>query len=179
MNKIILVIVITIMSMSAAYSAPASMAVTLDTGYLISGLLSGGSGIGATFEYDFLDNVGICGKIGIMGVSMPFIDVSVIIPGFDVRYYLLKPKTGLYAYAGFQYGMISGTYMSTAFSGGGTVIDFGAAIKWVVGGDSGFIFEPYFGYGVALGKYISTGGYFVILKSVGGLEYGIRFGYAF
>ena len=174
MKKVALALAFVVLMIGGAYAKPASMAVTVDTGYLLSGLLSGGFGIGGTFEYDFLDNVGASVKFGYVGVSILGVSMSMIMPGVDVRFYPLAPKAGLYAFAGFQYWLITASYLGYSFSGGAPLIDFGAGYKWVVGGESGFVVEPYIGYALTLGASIAGSGF-----SVGGLEYGIRLGYAF
>jgi hypothetical protein len=165
MKKLGLALAFVLLVMTGAYAAPASSAIALDTGYLISGLMSGGFGIGATYEYDFADNMGLAFKVGYVGVSSYGYTISMFMPGADFRLFFMAPKAGLYAFAGFQYWIMSVASYGFSFP----LIDFGVGYKWVTGGESGFVVEPYIGYALALGSYVAGGG----------LEYGVRLGYAF
>ena len=165
------------------------MAVSVDTGYLLSGLLSGGFGIGGAFEYKILNGVSAAAKFGYYGLSVGYASASVTAPGFEGRWYFMSPGlSGGFLGVGISYYLLNVNldytslgYDKYSFSGGAPVLDINFGYKWIIGGESsGVVIEPYAGYGAGLTP--------ITIKiyndksldfPVAGLEFGCRLGWAF
>jgi hypothetical protein len=157
----------------------ANIAVGIDPYWLISGLLLGGFGIGASFEYQFLPFLSAEASVGYVGASYELWSYKIAYSQFSflvgAKWYLMhtiaQTETAVNGpFAGMMIGgdILSYTYgddsNSTFFFDIMPVVGY----KWNFMGGKGFFVEPSVGYKIAIGNLegydVSTGGFYYNLK---------------
>jgi hypothetical protein len=130
----------------------------------------GGLGIGATAECAFLDNISGVAMFSFASYHSSLAgDVAQVSPGIQLRWYpMTAAVAGFWLGPRYQYAIVTANGSGSAVSRGISVVVLDAGFKILLNRGVGMFLEPYVGYGMAFD-----------IKTVGTLDYGIAFGYAF
>ena len=154
-----------------------SNAIQVDVGYLISGLMGGGFGIGGGYEFALSDN--FTGKVMGGFVTWSWFDTTwsfIDIYG-QARYYIWPTAVnGLYVGAGA--GVTIFDYSIGSLVWPGIIADVGYKFTLADDGRGGFFLEPYLGFQALLGTG-GTGDDVWLTPGYGGLRYGLGLGWTF
>ena len=182
MKKKVLCLLLAVFITVASFAEEKNNAVFVDFGSIISGVFSGGFGLGLGYERGLTDNFSALFVASYLGFSNEILsiefDSTVISVGLAGRYYpLTNPVSGWFIDVGGIYSYINMSYDGEEATS--NIFELRLLTGWKIVFNSGFFLEPGVRYTVVLGDINYPSGTSDSAASIGGLSYFLGIGWAF